>query len=255
MTGTGSACRRQWARAAPATALALLLALATTNSNSTISTPTLEFGVPTLIGSSNLSRPGASHFWFPSISIATGIHGHVAQHVTLSGDGGSARGEQIMLTQDGGASYTVVKKIASGTSGCFNGYGDLGTWVPGRNASSSPAGTFRTIVGCNDCAGGSVGRPAFLQTWLDTGGSLKLVANESVRYTGTPPAFNGNRTCGKRPCGLYGPAQSIIRTTNGKLLASFYGYGEDGSMTCCAKCGLKLCVSVAHWDATPTFSI
>ena len=72
--------------------------------------------------------PGSA-FWFPSISIPTGIKGHVAQHVTLAGDGGACprpghpnQGcEQIMLTLDGGQTYTVTKKINAGTSGNFNG--------------------------------------------------------------------------------------------------------------------------------------
>lgn len=91
--------------------------------------PTATFAVPNLVGYSNSSLPGGSNFWFPSISIPTGIKGHVAQHITLSGDGGtcppkpplSQYCEQIMLTTDGGRSYKVVKKIGHGTSGNFNG--------------------------------------------------------------------------------------------------------------------------------------
>jgi hypothetical protein len=30
-------------------------------------------------------------------------------------------------------------------------------------------GTFKTIVGCNDCPGGSENKAAFLQTWVDDG--------------------------------------------------------------------------------------
>ena len=51
--------------------------------------PTVQFAVPQLVGSANSSEPGGSNFWFPSITIATGIKGHVAQHITLSGDGGA----------------------------------------------------------------------------------------------------------------------------------------------------------------------
>jgi hypothetical protein len=138
--------------------------------------------------------PGSA-FWFPSISISTGIKGHVAQHVTLAGDGGACprpghpnQGcEQIMLTTDGGRTYKVVKKINDGTSGNFNGCrvhvsrcldsvgaclrspvcsdGDLGTWVPPVKSNSTTRGEFQTIVGCNDCTnpGGSLTQPAFLQ--------------------------------------------------------------------------------------------
>ena len=51
--------------------------------------PTASFEAPNLVGYSNSSLPGGSNFWFPSISIPTGIKGHVAQHITLSGDGGT----------------------------------------------------------------------------------------------------------------------------------------------------------------------
>ena len=50
--------------------------------------PSVAFGTPVLVGSSNSSTPDGSAFWFPCISIPTGIPGHVAQHITLSGDGG-----------------------------------------------------------------------------------------------------------------------------------------------------------------------
>ena len=106
--------------------------------------PTASFEAPNLVGYSNSSLPGGSNFWFPSISIPTGIRGHVAQHITLSGDGGtcppkpplSPYCEQIMLTTDGGRTYTVVKKIGHGTSGNFNG-GWLNT-----NSSLAPQPSF-----------------------------------------------------------------------------------------------------------------
>ena len=41
--------------------------------------PAVTFGVPSLVGSSNSSQPDGSDFWFPSITIPTGIRGHVAQ--------------------------------------------------------------------------------------------------------------------------------------------------------------------------------
>jgi len=65
-----------------------------------------------------------------------------------------------MITRDGASTYTVAKKIADGTSGNFNGYGDLGSWVPPpRKHGTSTPGVFETIVGCNDCfqtGGGSL---------------------------------------------------------------------------------------------------
>jgi hypothetical protein len=124
----------------------LLLACAVTRvsapSSSAASSPTAKFAVPILVGRSNSSDPDGSNFWFPSISIPTGIKYHIAQHITLSGDGGScprpggrwpmAHCEQIMLSKDGGHTYEVVKTINSGTSGNFDGYGDLGAWVPAK---------------------------------------------------------------------------------------------------------------------------
>ena len=134
--------------------------------------PTATFGVPTLVGSRNSSLPNGSNFWFPSITIPTGIRGHVAQHITLSGDGGtcppkpplSQSCEQTMLSLDGGRSYQVTNKIQAGTSGNFNGYGDLGSWVPPL-IRGIKGGEFKTIVGCNDCSdpGGALTEPAFLQ--------------------------------------------------------------------------------------------
>ena len=99
--------------------------------------PSASFATPTLVGSSNISAPGGSHFWFPSLSVPTGIKDHVAQHVTLSGDGGfcpppghAQSCDQIMLTKDGGRSYELVEKLTKPaysptayvpTSGNFNG--------------------------------------------------------------------------------------------------------------------------------------
>ena len=111
--------------------------------------PSVTFETPSLVGESNSSAPGGSSFWFPSISIPTGIKGHVAQHVTLSGDGGGGcqyegqknqACEQIMLTSDGGLTYDLIKKVRDGTSGNFNGYNDLGTWVPPKAGYNTTPG-------------------------------------------------------------------------------------------------------------------
>ena len=48
----------------------------------------VAFGTPTLVGFANSTKRNGSAFWFPSISIPTGVPGRVAQHITLSGDGG-----------------------------------------------------------------------------------------------------------------------------------------------------------------------
>ena len=123
--------------------------------------PSVTFETPVLVGKSNSSLPGGSAFWYASISISTGIKGHVAQHVTLSkGRGGcqyeglpNQACEQIMLTSDGGMTYNVVKKIRNGTSGNFNGYNDLGTWVPPKKGSKPTPGKLNERMNgwMNEC--------------------------------------------------------------------------------------------------------
>ena len=116
--------------------------------------PTASFAAPNLVGYSNSSLAGGSNFWFPSISIPTGIKGHVAQHITLSGDGGtcppkpplSQYCEQIMLTTDGGRSYKVVKKIGHGTSGNFNGKNSLNAALNPVSASVAEQGPFGAMA-------------------------------------------------------------------------------------------------------------
>jgi hypothetical protein len=218
------------------------LLLFTAAAEVTSSTPSVTFSIPALVGSANLSAPNGSSFWFPAISIPTGIAGHVAQHITLSGDGGGGcefEGrsnqvcEQIMITRDGGRTYHVTKKIRDGTSGNFNGYGDLGSWVPPKKGAKVKAGEFQAISGCNNCfarPGGSLVEPAFLQTWLDTGSNLTLTRNVSVTYKDTPAAFMGK--CGQKGslCGFSSPDQSIVRTSDSSLLMALYGHSADGYM-------------------------
>ena len=202
----------------------------------------VDFAQPQLVGAANFSAPRGSRFWFPGISIATGRSGHVAQHITLSGDGGSCNTkehpqdcEQIMITRDGGHNYSVVKKIPVGTSGNFNGYNDLGTWVP-AGPGPQPSGLFSTIVACNDCAGGAMDKPAFLQTWIDDDMELRLVSNRSVTFSGTPAAFAAP------DCGLSSPSQSIVRTRDGRgLVMASYGHASDAPMTCTSGAGGKHC--------------
>ena len=93
---------------APSSLLLALVAQAATAAAH--AAPSVSFAAPSLVGYSNSSLPGGSNFWFPSITIPTGIKGHVAQHITLSGDGGACPPkpplsqfcEQIMLSTDGG---------------------------------------------------------------------------------------------------------------------------------------------------------
>lgn len=212
--------------------LALLLltlgSLAAAAGDTAVAAPGVTFATPNLVGLSNSSLPGGSNFWFPSISIPTGIKGHVAQHITLSGDGGTCPPkpplsqfcEQIMLTTDGGRSYSVTKKIGAGTSGNFNGYGDLGSWIPPKKGAKTKPGEFKALVGCNDCTdpGGALTEPAFLQTWMDDGTTLELKANVSVTYTGTPAAFVAPGF-GEQPDGA-------VRTKDGNLLMAFYGHAK-----------------------------
>jgi len=137
-----------------------------------------------------------------------------------------------MLTVDGGLTYTVTKKVQNGTSGNFNGFGDLGSWVPPRKAARLPPGEFQAIVGCNNCfskGGGSLVEPAYLQTWVDNGSSLVLTNSVRIVYRDTPAAFRG--TCaydGGGPCGFSTPDQSIVRMSDSSLLMALYGHAADG---------------------------
>ena len=217
----------------------VLLHGATTVACTGVSVVVPRFSAPVLVGSSNSSASNGSNFWFPGISIPTGIPGHVAQHITLAGDGvacprpghPSQSCEQIMLSTDGGLSYLLVKKLQDGTSGNFNGYGDLGTWVPSKAGQSVP-GVFSTIVGCNGCPrvhkASSWDFPAYLQTWKDNGTALTLIGNESISFTGAPSSFSSKEQCGGHVCGFSTPSQTIVRTANGELLLAVYGHASDG---------------------------
>eukprot|EP00658_Telonema_sp_P-2_P038189 TRINITY_DN27443_c0_g1_i2.p1 TRINITY_DN27443_c0_g1~~TRINITY_DN27443_c0_g1_i2.p1 ORF type:complete len:346 (+),score=75.94 TRINITY_DN27443_c0_g1_i2:394-1431(+) len=136
-----------------------------------------------------------------------------------------------MVTRDGGLSYTIVKKIRDGTSGNFNGYEDLGTWVPPQKGFKPTPGEFQAIVGCNNCfahPGGALAQPAFLQTWLDDGQSMTVIRNQSVTYHDTPAALTGRCGSTGAPCGFSTPDQSIVRTPDGGLLMAMYGHAADG---------------------------
>ena len=119
----------------------------------------VSFATPVLVGTSNSTLPNGSAFWYPSISIPTGRKDSVAQHITLSDDGGECPRpghpgqacEEIMITRNGGLNYTVAKKVNHGTSGTFDGYGDLGAWLPHKKGAVTPKGQFDTLVGCNVC--------------------------------------------------------------------------------------------------------
>ena len=66
-------------------------------------------------------------------------------------------------------------------------------------------------LGCNDCTnpGGSLTEPAFLQTWMDDGNTLKLTGNASVSFKGTPGSFTA-KTCGPNSHGQW--SHSHIQT-------------------------------------------
>ena len=147
------------------------------------------------LGEADPSTQGGAMFWRPGLSAPTGIPGHVAQQV-LVGGGRS----QLMLTKDGGQSYAAAMNITTGGSDDdLAAPGGLGVRLPPRNGSSAPAaGTFTTIAGLGGAS------TAVLQTWQDSGAGLKLTANKSATFRGTPPAFSS----------LSGPSQTVIRTAN-----------------------------------------
>ena len=112
--------------------------------------------------------------------------------------------------------------------------------MPPKPGAAPTPGRFQTIVGCNDCRGGSLRYPSYLQTWHDDGTTLTLETNATIRFAGTPAAYSADTGCPgsyapppppgadqaqsegtSQMCGLRTPSQSIIRTTDGNLLMAF----------------------------------
>ena len=102
--------------------------------------------------------------------------------------------------------------------------------MPPKQGAKTTPGEFQAIVNCNDCkdTGWALTKPAFLQTWLDDGNTLKLTKNVSIGFTQTPAAFLApgnvfagmNATFGLQPDGM-------VRTKDGDLLMALYGYAKD----------------------------
>ena len=86
---------------------------------------------------------------------------------------------------------------------------------------------------------------------MDDGSNLRLTSNVSIVFKGTPTAATG-RHCGHirgniwRNCGFSTPDQSIIRTSDDRLLMGLYGYMADGfkNGTLCT------CTQLPHTIAT-----
>lgn len=113
--------------------------------------------------------------------------------------------------------------------------------MPNAGSEDTP-GQFNTIVACNDCLvpGGSVDQPAFLQTWIDTGRTLALVANKSATFSGTPDSFRVNTSTW-----LASPSQTIVRTADGELLLAMYGHAADSGQAC----GSRGCYSTVFFKS------
>ena len=177
------------------------------------------------LGEADPSTQGGAMFWRPGLSAPTGIPGHVAQQIDLGGGR-----SQLMLTKDGGQSYAAVMNVTTGGSDDdLAAPGGLGVRLPPLN--SSAAGTFTTIAGLSGAS------TAVLQTWQDSGAGLKLTANKSATFRGTPPAFSS----------LSGPSQTVIRTANGSLLLSRFGVASGGKALCGG--GGKPCSSLAFFGS------
>ena len=129
-----------------------------------------------------------------------------------------------------------------------------GTHVPPASKSGAgapPPGQFTTIVGTSSrrCKGALC--PARLQTWVDGPGGLVVTANASVTFIGTPAAFlasgcNGVTDPAGSGCWLSSPSQTILRTGDGNLLLSMYGYALDSKPLCA---GGKRCYSTAFYTS------
>ena len=118
--------------------------------------------------------------------------------------------------------------------------GDLGTHVPPRRGVALK-GRFQTLVGCNDCEGGALRYPSYLQSWVDDGTTLALEKNNvSVSFSGIPAAFTSDTGCHvpgwersipSHSCGIRTPAH-VIRTADDALLVAMDAYAADGPTTC-----------------------
>ena len=102
-------------------------------------------------------------------------------------------------------------------------------------------GRFQTLVGCNDCEGGALRYPSYLQSWVDDGTTLALEKNNvSVSFSGIPAAFTSDTGCHvpgwersipSHSCGIRTPAH-VIRTADDALLVAMDAYAADGPTTC-----------------------
>ena len=138
--------------------------------------------------------------------------------------------------------------------------------MPPKPGAAPTPGRFQTIVGCNDCRGGSLRYPSYLQTWHDDGTTLTLQRNATIRFAGTPAAYSADTGCPgsyapppppgadqaqsegtSQMCGLRTPSQSIIRTTDGNLLMAFYGHAASKEMLCAG--GKQVCMSLAFYTS------
>ncbi len=97
----------------------------------------------------------------------------------------------------------------------------MGSWIPAKDGAQTTPGQFNALVGCNDCKdpGWALTEPAFLQTWMDDGTTLKLTKNVSVSFTGSPATFTA--------AGFGFQPDGAVRTKDGNLLITMYGYAKD----------------------------
>ena len=148
----------------------------------------------------------------------------------------------------GGPSATAFALVATeyaGGSGSFNYYTDLGERLPSHDGSA--ADDFTTLVGNN---GGSwLGHPVVLQHWRNTPAGLQLARNSTAILRGTPPQFSG-------ACAASGPQQrcglaqggTIVRDSEGSLVAAFTGFASDGPTLCKPnEAGWKHCYTLAFY--------
>ncbi len=115
----------------------------------------VSFGTPTLLGSNRhlkyYNSSAFPHFFFPSISVATGRGANVAQHITMADDGPvcpppnepDMECSETMITRDGGKSYSLATTNGKDTSGNFNALGDLGQ-ARAQPCRETRASRFRT---------------------------------------------------------------------------------------------------------------
>ena len=183
-----------------------------------------RFEAPVVIGSSDVAAANGTHYWFPEVLLRLNS-ASVALQVDRCEFNGlcplhrhPAECEQIAASTDSSATEFVDLTMAPGLS-------------LGRAISTADGSRKQTLTG-------SPANPGFLQMW-SLSAPAAVEDRVPVTYSGIPPAFQANQTCG-----LVGPSNTIVRTREGLLLTAYYGTATDSSRACTHD-GVDFCFTIA----------